>query len=95
LAQSGLGDLFDNVHVVSEKDVATYTGIFGADVHQSAMVGNSMKSDIVPALTAGAAAIHIPAKFEWEMEKAEKPTQNTRFFTASDFGLIADILTQI
>jgi hypothetical protein len=50
-----LKDFFKNVHIVSEKQTATYSTIFGADVQISAMVGNSIKSDIVPVLNAGAA----------------------------------------
>ncbi|MGB0799485.1 MAG: HAD family hydrolase, partial [Planktomarina sp.] len=71
IARSGLAPYFDQVEIVSEKDVATYAGIFGNDVAQSVMVGNSMKSDILPALEAGAAAVHIPAQFEWDLEKAD------------------------
>ena len=68
LAQSGLGDLFNNVHIVSEKHITTYQRIFGAQLAATAMVGNSIKSDILPALAAGAAAIHIPGRYEWEMD---------------------------
>jgi putative hydrolase of the HAD superfamily len=62
-----LKDFFKNVHIVSEKQTATYSTIFGADVQISAMVGNSIKSDIVPVLNAGAAAIYVPARYEWDM----------------------------
>lgn len=95
LAQSGLGDMFDDVQIVSEKSVETYRGIFGSHVGNAAMVGNSMKSDIVPALGAGAAAIHIPAQYEWDIEKAETPIDNPRFFSISNFGEIENTLSQI
>ena len=95
LAQSGLGGFFNDVHIVSEKQVNTYSKIFGTDVKTAAMVGNSIKSDIVPALDAGAAAIHIPARYEWAMEKAVEPTSHPRFFKAREFKNVCDLLTQI
>lgn len=95
LAQSGLKDFFSEVHIVSEKQTDAYSTIFGADVQISAMVGNSIKSDIVPALNAGAAAIHVPARYEWDMEKATEPASNPKFFRALGFENIQGFLTKI
>jgi putative hydrolase of the HAD superfamily len=95
LAQSGLGDLFDDVHIVSEKQTTTYQRIFGAQLPATAMIGNSIKSDILPALAAGAAAIHIPGRYEWEMEKASTPPDGPRFFKASSFNKVSALLSEI
>jgi putative hydrolase of the HAD superfamily len=95
LARSGLGDLFDDVHIVSEKQITTYQTIFGAQLSTTAMVGNSIKSDILPALAAGAAAIHIPGRYEWEMEKADAPPESPRFFKASSFKNVSALLKKI
>jgi putative hydrolase of the HAD superfamily len=95
LAQSGLGDLFDDVHIVSEKQTTTYQRIFGAQLPATAMIGNSIKSDILPALAAGAAAIHIPGRYEWEMEKASAPPDGPRFFKASSFNKVSALLSEI
>ena len=95
LAQSGLGDLFDDVHIVSEKQITTYQRIFGAQLPATAMIGNSIKSDILPALAAGAAAIHIPGRYEWEMEKASTPPDGPRFFKASSFNKVSALLSEI
>ena len=57
LAASGLGELFDGVEIVSDKTCATYRDVFarhGAGAEAAVMVGNSMKSDVVPAIEAGA-----------------------------------------
>ena len=43
----------------------TYNRVFGGDVEISAIVGHLVKSDIVPAIDAGATAIHVPARYEW------------------------------
>ena len=95
LAQSGLGDLFDDVNIVSEKHITTYQRIFGAQLAATAMVGNSIKSDILPALAAGAAAIHIPGRYEWEMEKADAPPEGPRFFKASSFNKVSALLMEM
>jgi len=63
LAQSGLGDLFHGVEIVSDKTPAIYQAAFarhGAGASQAAMVGNSLKSDVLPALAVGAWGIHVP-----------------------------------
>ena len=53
LAESGLGELFEAVEIVSDKRVTTYSQIFsryGDGPERSMMVGNSLKSDVVPAI---------------------------------------------
>ena len=94
LARSGLGDLFDDVNIVSEKHITTYQRIFGAQLAATAMVGNSIKSDILPALAAGAAPIHIPGRYEWEMEKADASPEGPRFFKASSFNKVSALLME-
>lgn len=58
------------------------------------MVGNSMKSDVVPAVTAGSWGVFVPHDLEWDLEKAEPP-KNPRFLEIADLGdlpsLVADI----
>jgi len=46
---------------------------------EAVMVGNSMRSDILPALEAGAFAVHIPHEFEWAHERAQTPDAEPRF----------------
>lgn len=82
LATSGLGDLFAAVEIVSEKDSATYTRVFsrhGTGATEAVMAGNSMKSDVLPALDAGAWAVHIPYHVTWAHEVAEAPADHPRF----------------
>ncbi|TGS53358.1 HAD family hydrolase, partial [Mesorhizobium sp. M1D.F.Ca.ET.183.01.1.1] len=73
LAQSGLGDLFDAVEIVSDKSAATYARIFsrhGDGPKKSMMVGNSLKSDVVPVIEAGGWGIHVPHELTWAIEHA-------------------------
>lgn len=82
LAASGLRDLFTGVEIVSEKDATTYERVFarhGTGAAQAAMVGNSLRSDVLPALEAGAFAAHIPYQVTWAHELAEPPVGHPRF----------------
>jgi putative hydrolase of the HAD superfamily len=82
LAASGLGDLFAAVEIVSEKERETYDRIFarhGTGAGQAVMAGNSMKSDVLPALEAGAFAVHIPYAITWAHELADAPRDHGRF----------------
>ena len=82
LAASGLGDLFAAVEIVSEKDRGTYDRIFarhGTGADEAVMAGNSMKSDVLPALEAGAFAVHIPYVITWAHELADAPENHPRF----------------
>lgn len=82
LAASGLGDLFAAVEIVSEKDRGTYHRIFarhGTGADEAVMAGNSMKSDVLPALEAGAFAVHIPYVITWAHELADAPDNHARF----------------
>jgi putative hydrolase of the HAD superfamily len=72
LARSGLADLFLGVEIVSEKNVSTYRSILsrrGVKADEFVMVGNSLRSDIVPVLELGARAVHIPYHVTWRHEQ--------------------------
>lgn len=89
LAQSGLGDLFDGVEIVSDKTEATYRAAFarhGTGADQAMMVGNSLKSDVIPALMAGAWGVYVPHEHEWAYEAAQAPTDHRRFHVIADLG---------
>lgn len=82
LAASGLGDLFAAVEIVSEKDRGTYDRVFarhGTGPEEAVMAGNSMKSDVLPALAAGAFAVHIPYVVTWAHELADAPEGHDRY----------------
>jgi putative hydrolase of the HAD superfamily len=82
LAASGLGELFVAVEIVSEKDRGTYERVFsryGTGAGEAVMAGNSMKSDVLPALDAGAYGVHIPYHVTWAHELADAPENHPRY----------------
>ncbi len=69
--QSGLADVFRRIEIVSEKDSATYARVLSeCDVAptQFAMIGNSLRSDIVPVLELGGYGIYMPYHVTWAHE---------------------------
>ena len=98
LAQSGLGDLFDAVEIVSEKTAATYHAVFkrhGDGAAHSMMVGNSLKSDIVPAIEAGSWATYIPHNLTWAHEHGEIPLSAPRFRELKHLGELHSLIMTI
>lgn len=68
---SGLADLFRRIEIVSEKDVGTYARLldeFDIPADRFAMVGNSLRSDIVPVLELGGWGVHVPYHLTWAHE---------------------------
>src|SRR5437764_6678739 len=71
LARSGLGELFLGVEILSEKDVDTYSRVFerrGIKAEEFVMVGNSLRSDVLPVVSLGGHAVHIPYEVTWDHE---------------------------
>ncbi len=98
LAQSGLGEMFDDVQIVSDKTVTTYSGIFGrtpGGVQGAMMVGNSMKSDVRPAIDAGSWGIFVPQDLAWDFEHAEAPENAARYREIAHLGDLPDLVDEI
>ncbi|MDG3042541.1 HAD family hydrolase [Roseicyclus marinus] len=98
LAQSGLGEMFHAVEIVSNKTEATYARAFarhGDGAARAMMVGNSMKSDVRPALDAGAFGVFVPHGLTWELEHAEAPEGNARFHEIADLGALPTLVEDL
>ncbi|MFA7414261.1 MAG: HAD family hydrolase [Rhizobium sp.] len=98
LAQSGLGDIFDAVEIVSDKSATTYRRVFsrnGESPDRAMMVGNSLKSDVVPAIAAGAWGVFVPHELTWILEQVEKPMEAPRFRELTHLGELPDLLASL
>lgn len=84
LALSGVAAHFRHVEIVSEKDVGTYAAIlrrYAVEPREFLMVGNSLKSDVMPVLALGGAGVHVPYHITWEAERVETgPAASGDFF---------------
>lgn len=96
LARSGLGDFFTAVEVVSRKDRATYQAILdrhGLSPTEFAMVGNSLRSDILPVAEMGALAIHVPYESTWAHESvADERLRGVDYATAAAISEVPELL---
>ena len=74
LRRSGLAKYFDHVEITSDKTEREFLQLcrhLGIEPHEMMMVGNSLKSDIAPAIAIGAQAVHIPFHVTWQLEVHE------------------------
>ena len=98
VAQSGLGELFEAVEIVSDKNRAAYERIFrrhGDGPEKSMMVGNSMRSDVVPAIEAGGWGVYVPHDLTWDHEHAEAPVDAPRFRQIAHLGELGAVLEEL
>src|SRR5690606_16083405 len=95
LARSGLSPYFSEIRVVGRKDVETYRDTarsLGDPAGRAlCMIGNSMRSDVGPALEAGWRAIHVPPPTEWAHDRAEA-AEAPRFRRAQGFTEVAELV---
>jgi putative hydrolase of the HAD superfamily len=97
VARAGVADRFWQVEVVSEKDEATYRRVLrrlDVDPGEFLMVGNSLRSDVVPALAVGAAAVWVPYPLTWSHEHAERPVDCDRFAEIRSLRELPDLLPE-
>jgi putative hydrolase of the HAD superfamily len=98
LAQSGLGEFFDAVEIVSNKDAAVYSRAFSRHADgpdRAVMIGNSLKSDVIPALESGAWGVHVPHDLTWALEHAEAPANHPRFRAIETLATLPDLLHEL
>jgi len=98
LAASGLADYFAAIEIVSDKSPKTYARIFAQHTEgpeHTVMVGNSLRSDILPALAAGAFAIYVPHDLTWSYERAEEPRDQPRYARIEHIGTLAETIENL
>ncbi|GGH05849.1 HAD family hydrolase [Mucilaginibacter phyllosphaerae] len=95
LKKSGLNPYFHHIEIMSEKDDANYLKLIkhlDIQPQELLMVGNSLKSDVMPVLNIGGHAVHVPYHITWAHEQIEDSIDNERFKSADS---IKDILAYL
>lgn len=98
LAASGLGELFDAVEIVADKRSETYRRAFtrhGDGPDRAMMVGNSLKSDVVPALEAGGWGVYVPHELTWELERVAAPEGDPRYRRVDSLLEVPGVIREI
>ena len=87
--RSGLASCFEHCAIVKEKNEQAYRALAlarGFDSESTWMIGNSPKSDILPALSAGFSAVFVPHARTWALEKTALPDKHPRLKTVRSIG---------
>jgi len=95
IEKSGLESYFEHTDVVQEKDPATYAKLFseyGISVENVAMIGNSLRSDILPILQLNGAAVHIPYHVTAHFEKVPNQVEHPRFYEIASMTELQTLL---
>lgn len=95
VAASGIAEAFDGIEIVSEKDPATYATILrrhSISAEGFVMVGNSVRSDVLPVLEIGGRALHVPYEFLWAHEAVADADHDGRFATLGSICEVPAVL---
>lgn len=95
LHDSGLGHYFHHIEVLSDKTELDYTKMLGRlDINASEflMIGNSLKSDVLPILNIGGYGVHVPYHTTWEYEKIDFEIEHENFKSITSITEVLDFL---
>jgi putative hydrolase of the HAD superfamily len=95
LKKSGLSHYFHHIEIMSEKDDANYLKLIkhlDIQPQELLMIGNSLKSDVMPVLNIGGYAVHVPYHITWAHEQIEDSIDNERFKSAATIKDILQLL---
>ena len=98
IARSGLAEYFTGVEIVSDKNSETYKKILSRHkitVSRFIMIGNSMRSDIVPIVQIGGQAVHIPYYSTWDHEQKHPYIDPKNFKKLKHIGLLPGLIEEI
>ncbi len=99
VTKSGLGDCFDHVEVVSEKTSKTYSALL--EKYQIAskrflMVGNSLRSDVLPVAAIGETAVYIPNGTTWAHENvSDEEARKNNYYELEDIGQLPALIESL
>jgi putative hydrolase of the HAD superfamily len=92
---SGLGKYFHHIEVMSDKQVLDYQKLLGRleiKPPEFLMIGNSLKSDVLPVLELGGFAVHVPFHTTWLHEKIDHEVKHPNFITSKKIVEIPQLL---
>lgn len=96
LSNSGLEQYFHHIEIMSDKKTKDYSKLLNnidCEPENFLMVGNSLKSDIIPVLELGGYAVHVPFHTTWAHEHMETNINNPRFLEAKSITELLEILS--
>lgn len=99
IERSGLGRYFEAVEIVSHKDQASYRRVlekYALPAEGFLMVGNSLRSDILPVLELGGSAVHIPYEITWQHEVVDPPPDGRPgYYELEHLGQLPELVARL
>lgn len=99
IARSGIGDLFTHVEIVPRKTKDIYEKFLArqkVSPENFMMVGNSLKSDVIPVAAIGGTGVHIPYQTTWEHEQVPRDEiENHDFIHLEDIRKLPDLFREM
>ena len=95
LAKSGLEQYFHHIEIMSDKQESDYLKLIkhlDVDPAHFTMIGNSLKSDILPVLAVGGHGIHVPYHTTWAHEVVSHKVEHENFREVEDLRLILNFI---
>ncbi len=95
LIKSGLENHFHHIEIMSDKKVSDYAKLLkhlDCNPENFLMIGNSVKSDIIPVLELGGYAIHVPYHTTWAYEKVDIKINNPKFYESETIEQVVNFL---
>jgi len=95
MRRSGISDYFHHIEVMSDKKKKQYEQLYiHLDIVPEAflMIGNSLKSDIIPPLELGSWCIHVPYHTTWAHEEVDKEPVSGRFYQVEHLHQVLDLI---
>lgn len=96
LHNSGLGKYFHHIEVMSDKKEQDYDDLLkrlDVQPNEFLMIGNSLKSDVLPVLELGGYAVHIPFHTTWAHEKIDHEIQHENFHSFTNITEVVTLIT--
>lgn len=97
LIKSGLAEYFHHIEIVSDKTEPEYAKLvrhLDIEANQFLMIGNSLRSDILPVLNIGGTAIHVPYHTTWEHEQIDFEIEHERFFEIANIKELSGLFAR-
>lgn len=99
IQRTGLAGYFQDIEIVGEKSEEVYRGIlrkYAIDPARFLMVGNSLKSDVLPVIGIGSQAVYIPCQYTWVHENLiDQPIDRNAYYEIEHLGQLPDLIINL
>ncbi len=98
IAASGLADRFDRIEILSEKSPDQYRQVLGrcdASPSEFLMVGNSLRSDVLPVIDIGGHGVHVPHQLIWGHERVEREGLTVDWHQLDEIRQLPDLVARL